>query len=631
MSLDQLGDIEVTTASRSPVKVARTPAAIHVLTQEDIRRSGATSIPEVLRLAPGVEVARIDTVKWSLGIRGFGGRLSRAVLVLIDGRSVYSPLHAGVFWEVQDTLLQDVDRIEIIRGPGATIWGPNAVNGVINIITKSAKDTRGGLVATGAGNDQRFSDFRYGAGNGRNLDYRVYGKVFNRTPEFHRDNIRFDDWQMGRTGFRVDWDLNSRDAVTLQGDLYKGSIGERLQIGRAPTEPPAIVQQDGHISGGNVLGRWRRQLRDGSDFQVQTYYDRTDRRSVNFVEMRDTFDVDFLHHVPMARRHDIIWGAGARFSSGRIPQVVPTTVFTPNNRLDQMYTAFVQDEISLAENRLWLTIGSKFLRTSFAAFEPQPSARLLWTPSDRQTLWAAVTRAVRTPSDVERSLGGSGFVAANPPIFSRVTPNQDFVSEKLVGYEAGYRSLLDPKLYVDITAFHNRYSDLLSREIGRAFAEASPPPAHFVIPISLGNGLYGSTSGFEIAPNWRPAPWWQLDGAYSYLNMNLQKRPGSLDTTGIALTEGSSPGHQIVVRSWLNLPGKLEFSQTYRYVSALPTQRAGSYQTADAWLAWRPGQLVEFSVTGRNLLQPNHPEFGGNPGGLVGIRRSVYAAVTLRK
>jgi iron complex outermembrane receptor protein len=296
LSLEQLGDIQVTTASKQPVKVARTPAAIYVITQEDIRRSGATSIPEVLRLAPGVEVARIDAVKWSIGIRGFGSRLSRAVLVVIDGRTVYSPLYAGVYWEVQDTLLEDVDRIEIIRGPGATIWGTNAVNGVINIITKSTKDTRGELVSVGGGNEQRFLNFRYGAGNGSNFNYRVYGKVFSRGPEFHPNHTNFDDWEMGQGGFRMDWDLKRHDVVTLQGDLYKGAIGESLSVATGPTVRPAIVQQDGQLSGGNLLGRWRHVLKDGSDLQLQTYYDRTSRHEANLAEMRDTFDVDFLHH-----------------------------------------------------------------------------------------------------------------------------------------------------------------------------------------------------------------------------------------------------------------------------------------------------------------------------------------------
>src|SRR2546421_3257355 len=288
VSLEQLGQIEVTTASKRPVKVSRTPAAIYVVTQEDMRRSGATSIPEVLRLVPGVEVARIDADTWSLGVRGFGSSLSRSVLVLIDGRTVYTPLFAGVFWQVQDTLLEDIERIEVVRGPGATIWGANAVNAVINIITKSAKDTHGTLVSAGGGNkDQGFGGFRYGAGAGKSFNYRVYGKAFTRGPEFHPDRKQFDDWRMGQTGFRADWDLHTRDKLTLQGDLYKGDAGQR--VGIATYSPPFMtnVEQNAELAGGNLLGGWKRVLGAASDLQLQAYYDRTNRKQSNFAETRD--------------------------------------------------------------------------------------------------------------------------------------------------------------------------------------------------------------------------------------------------------------------------------------------------------------------------------------------------------
>jgi iron complex outermembrane recepter protein len=585
----------------------------------------------VLRLAPGVEVARIDAVKWSIGIRGFGSRLSRAVLVVIDGRTVYSPLYAGVYWEVQDTLMEEVDRIEIIRGPGATIWGANAVNGVINIITKTAKDTRGELVSAGGGNEQRFLNFRYGAGNGTNLNYRIYGKAFTRGPEFHPDHKNFDDWQMGQSGFRMDWDPNRHDNLTLQGDVYKGAIGESLSVATDPTVRPSIVQQDGQLSGGNLLGRWRHVLKDGSDLQLQTYYDRTSRHEVNFAETRDTFDFDFLHHKTLAGRHDLLWGAGVRFSAGRMPPVVPTIVFAPENRTDKLYSAFVQDEINILENGLWLTIGSKFVRTDFSGFDAEPSARLLWTPSPRQTWWTSVTRALRTPSDVEETLTGTGLISASPLTIVRIAPNGKFVPETLLGYEAGHRRLLSSKLYVDITAFHNRYGNLLSAETGSPTLETSPAPQHFVIPVSLGNGLYGSTSGFEIAPDWRPATWWRLDSSYAYLHMDLKTRPGSVDVSTAKATQGSSPHHQVVLRSSLDLPGSLEFSQTYRYVSDLPSQLVAGYGTADVRLSWHRMQHFEFSLVGQNLLQPHHAESGGDPGALVGIKRNVYGAITWRK
>jgi iron complex outermembrane receptor protein len=627
--LEELGQIEVTTASKVPVKASRTPAAIYVITQEDIRRSGATSIAEALRLAPGVEVARVDSNTWSLGVRGFGSALSRSVLVLIDGRTVYTPLFAGVYWQVQDTLLEDIERIEVIRGPGGTIWGANAVNGVINIITKNAKDTNGLLVSTGGGNiDQGFVNFRFGAGNRKSFNYRIYGKAFTRGPEFHPDQRQFDDWRMGQAGFRSDWDLHNRDTLTLQGDLYNGDAGQR--VGITSYSPPFMtnVQQNAELAGGNLLGRWKRVLGAGSDIQLQTYYDRTDRKQANFAESRDTFDIDFIHHLTLPRRQDFLWGLGVRLSSGNATEVVPTVAFTPNHFTDKLYSAFIQDEIPLAGNQLSLTIGSKFLHNSYSGFEVQPTARLLWTPSPRQTVWGAVTRAVRTPSRIEEDLQLTALLSPSPLTFFRITGDRKFTSEHLIGYEAGYRTLLRSKFYLDIAAFHNNYDHLLSIEPGTPFSETSPPPPHVVVPSFFRNGLFGNTSGFEIAPDWTPTSWWRLRGSYSYLHMDLNKEAASQDASTANSTQGSSPHHQITIRSSLNLPKKLEFDQTFRYVSALPAQLVEAYATADVQFSWRATGSLELSVVGQNLFQPHHAEFGGDPGALVGIARSAYAKIT---
>ncbi len=629
VSLEDLGQIEVTTASKEPVKASRTPAAIYVITQEDIRRSGATSIPEVLRLAPGVEVARVDSNTWSVGIRGFESALSRSVLVLIDGRSVYTPLFAGVYWQVQDTVLEDIERIEVIRGPGGTIWGANAVNGIINIITKNAKDTSGTMVSTGGGNlDQGFVNARYGAGNGKNLNYRIYGKAFTRGPEFHPDHRQFDDWRMGQTGFRTDWDLHDHDTLTLQGDLYNGDVGQK--VGITSYAPPFMtnVEQNAELAGGNLLGRWKRDLGSGSDLQVQTYYDRTNRKQSNFAESRDTFDVDFMHHLPLPGRQDFLWGLGARLSSGNATQVVPTVAFTPNHYTDKLYSAFIQDEISLAGNQLSLTIGSKFLHNGYSGFEVEPTARLLWTPSPRQTVWGAVTRAVRTPSRIEEDLQLTALLSPNPLTFFRVTGDRKFSSEHLIGYEAGYRTLLRSKFYLDIAAFYNNYGNLLSIEPGTPFSETSPPPPHVVFPLLFRNGLLGHTSGFEVAPDWTPAHSWRLRGSYSYLHFDLKKGAGSLDASTVSSTQGSSPHHQVTIQSSLNLPKKLEFDQTLRYVSALPAQLVRGYWSADVRFSWQATRSLDFSIVGQNLFQPHHAEFGGDPGSLVGIERSAYLKIT---
>ncbi|HXN50921.1 MAG TPA: TonB-dependent receptor plug domain-containing protein [Candidatus Acidoferrum sp.] len=629
VSLEDLGQIEVTTASKVPVKATRTPAAIYVITQEDIRRSGATSIPEALRMAPGVEVARVDSNTWSLGVRGFESTLSRSVLVLIDGRSVYTPLFAGVYWQVQDTLLEDIDRIEIIRGPGGTIWGANAVNAVINIITKRAQETHGTLVSTGGGNvDQGFVNFRYGAGNSKGLNYRIYGKAFTRGPEFHPDHKQFDDWRMGQTGFRTDWDTHNRDRLTLQGDIYYGDAGQR--VGITSYSPPFMtnVEQNAELSGGNLLGRWERELGSGSNVQLQTYYDRTNRKQANFAESRDTFDIDFVHHLILRGRQDFLWGLGARLSSGNVSEVVSTVVFTPNHYTDKLYNAFIQDEIPIVGDQLSLTIGSKFLHNNYSGFEIQPTVRLLWTPSSRQTVWGAVTRAVRTPSRVEEDLQLTALLAPSPLTFFRISGDRNFSSESLVGYEAGYRSLVGPKFYVDIAAFYNNYNNLLSIEPGAPFAESSPPPPHAVIPLFFRNGLLGNTAGFEIAPDWTPTRTWRLRGSYSYLHIALNKKASSLDASTANSTQGSSPHHQVAIQSSLDLPKKLEFDQTFRYVSSLPAQLVRAYTTADVRFSWHATRSLDVSVVGQNLFQPHHPEFGGDPGSLVGIERSAYIKLT---
>src|SRR6202035_4638961 len=357
LSLAELGNVEVTTASKEPEKIWKTSAAIFVVTQDDIRRSGVTSIPEVLRLVPGVEVARINSNQWSVNIRGLGSGFSKAVLVLIDGRSVYTPLYAGVYWDVQNVLLDDVERIEVIRGPGGTIWGSNAVNGVINIITKSAQHTHGIDASAGSGNtDQSRDSVRYGS-SFKGLDYRAYGMGFGRTPEFHSDRNNYDAWQLGQAGFRTDSRLNDRDTLTFQGDIYKGRIGQQVAIGYY--SPPAELTVDGtqDVSGGNLLGRWRRELSNTSDLQVQGYYDRTYRIGPLLGETRNTFDIDLIHHFAFKQRNEVIWGLGARWSPSDFIQTVATLNFLPHHQNDNIYSAFAQDQIALLPTKLWLTVG----------------------------------------------------------------------------------------------------------------------------------------------------------------------------------------------------------------------------------------------------------------------------------
>lgn len=634
LSLEQLGNIQVTSVTKEPEQVWKTPAAVYIITHDDIIRSGATTIPEALRLAPGVEVARIESNKWAIGIRGFGSRLSRSVLVLIDGRTVYTPLFAGTYWEVQNVVMEDIDRIEVIRGPGGTIWGPNAINGVINIITRSAKDTQGLYVDFGGGNVERqFGDLRYGGTSGR-AAYRLYVMGFNRGPEFHPDGIGFDTWTGGQTGFRVDFAKDKANQLTFQGDLYDQAAGERVTA--TTYSPPASNIVDGlaRLSGGNLMLRWARSMAEGRDFQLQAYYDRTNRYEPNFGDLRDTFDVDTLFRMPSGR-HLLSFGAGVRIDLAHELPVVSGLTFDPAQHTDDLVTGFVQDDITLVPDRLDLTVGTKILHTNYTGVDLQPTVRLLWTPAPHESVWAAFTRAVRTPADVERNFFLSGFLGTNPgpptlPFFARFNANRAFRPETLQGYEAGYRHLFGKNFYVDVAGFFNQYGNLFSEDItGVPFVENAPAPPHWLLPAQFGNDLEATTAGGEIAPEWRPANFWRLRGSYSFLAMHIRKAPGSLDIGSGPITQGSSPQHQVELQSSFDLPKAVSFDLMYRYVSALPGQMVPAYHTADARLAWQI-KTVTLSVVGENLFQPSHFEFGADPG-FVGIERGVYGKIEWRK
>lgn len=639
LSLAQLGDVEVTTVSKEPEKVMRTPAAIYVLTAEDIRRAGVTNIPEALRLVPGVEISRIDSDSWAVGIHGFGGAFSRSVLVLIDGRSVYTPLFEGVYWDVQNVMLEDVDRIEVIRGPGGTIWGSNAVNGVINIITKKAEDTQGTLASVGSGNlDQATGAIRYGGTYNKDLDYRVYGMGFIRGAEFHVNNDPFDEWRMGQMGFRLDWRRNDRDTLTFQGDTYNGENGTETNIAFFSPPSQANVDSTSFVSGGNLLAHWKHQFKNGSDFQLQTYFDRTNRQDAQFGETRDTFDIDFIDHLKLPKNQDFIWGMGARVSPSQFIQTQATVDFLPNQQTASIYSGFLQDEIPIVEDKLSLTVGTKLEHDSFSGFDWEPSARALWTPSDTQTFWAAVTRAVRTPSRLDQDLALTGFVSAAPPfpIFVEITGDPTYKPEQLIGYEGGYRSVVNPRFYVDVATFFNNYSGLTSLgTVSLGFAEAPPPASYPYILVSVpwANGIEGNTDGAEISPNWKVTDWWQLKGSYSYLQMHLKDMPGITDATTAASDEGSSPHHEVVVQSLFNLPKQFEIDPTYRYVSALPAQGVQQYSTMDVHVGWHFVRQFEVSLTGENLFRPYQVEYesGVNGEPNIGIKRTAYAQITWKR
>lgn len=628
-SIEELANLQITSASRRSEKLSETPAAAYVISREDILRSGVTSIPEALRLAPGVEVARDDSHGWSISIRGFNASLANKLLVLIDGRSVYSPLFAGVFWDVQDTLLEDVERIEVIAGPGGALWGANAVNGVINIITRSAEDTQGGFAEIGAGNEEKgFAGFRYGGHIGNDVASRAYLKYFDRDASelaaTGGDDV--DDWRMLRGGFRMDWSPNRSDSLTFQGDAYDGEEGtEVLRSFTLGTLPDGRVEDEETMSGANLLGRWTRDLAAGANLELQIYYDRTERDIPNtYAETRDTLDIDFQHRLKPIGRHDLVWGAGFRVTSDESDNSTAVS-FEPADRTDRTFSLFLQDKIGLRD-RLFLTLGSKFEHNDYTGFEYQPNARLSWLVSERQTLWGAVSRAVRIPSRLDSDLRiiiPSG--TDDMPLYIAVDGSEDFDSEELIAYETGYRIQARNNLSFDLAVFYNDYDNLQGIETGTPEVVAGPP-MYIILPNSLDNGLRGKSHGATLMSHWEPMSDWRLRFHYSFIELQLRNKPGSLDASTAESVEGSSPRHQFSVHSFLNLFRDLSFYTGLRYVDNLPAQNVDSYVALDARLGWQLNERVELSVTGQNLTDGSHPESSADNA----IERSIYGKISWR-
>jgi iron complex outermembrane receptor protein len=622
LSVEQLVDIDVTSVSKYPEKFSEAAAAVAVLTSEDIERSGVTKIPDALRLVPGLDVAQVDAHTWAISSRGFNDIFADKLLVLIDGRTVYTPLFSGVFWDFQDTLLADIDRIEVVRGPGATLWGANAVNGVINIITKSARDTQGFLVSTGGGTEDRdFVNVRYGVKIDDDTFARVYVKYFDRDSSVLPDGTdAHDAWDMFRGGFRLDSEPSNENSFTLQGDIYTGNEDEVYSI--PTTTPPfaTTVASTDQVSGGNLLGRWTHTFAPDSQLTLQAYYDRTEQETPIFGEKRDTGDVDLQDRFDWGDRQKIIWGAGFRVTHTNIKNSLNVSFF-PSDRTLTLYSAFVQDEISIVPDRLHLTIGSKFEHNDFTGFEIQPSARALWTPGHSQTIWGSISRAVRTPSEAESDVRlNPAPPVPIPPGFLTIHGNPNMESEKLIAYELGYRVQPINQLKVDLTGFYNDYDDL------RTLEPLLPGP---VSPSIVKNKLFGETYGVELSATAQVTRQWRLQGSYSYFDAQLHREPGSRDTTTEAIDEGSSPHNQFFIRSLLDVGWNIQFDSTLRYVDVLPLPKVPSYITLDLRLAWSPRKDLEFAVVGRNLLDDRHPEFAPTFIGTqrTEVERSVYGMV----
>ena len=651
LGLEQLMNIKVTSVSRTRSTVGESAAAVYVITQEDIRRSGATTIAELLRRVPGMDVARIDNNTWAISSRGFNGQYADKLLVLVDGRSVYNPLFSGVFWDDLAYPLDDIERIEVIRGPGASVWGANAVNGVVNIITKSSEDTQGGLLSAGGGDpDLGFGTLQYGGKLAGNAWYRVYGEGFDRLKDQFSEGPINDKWYVGDIGARFDLKPDRKDKLFFDVQYIHSRNGVSYLF---PKLAPPFTFRDldyQNADTGHVMGRWTRTESKDSSLSLQLYWNHYQQDIENLQDtiLWDSYDLDFHQNFPLGQRHEILYGFGYRLTDSFFSKSEADNGFIFSwdrpRRTTQLFSGFVQDQIALIKNRFSILLGTKIEHNDFTGFEVQPTGRLLWTPTKWQSAWFAVSRAVRTPSLSEESILLTLAPVSTSPavVFPRLTFNTSMESEEVIAYELGYREQPSTKMSVDLAMFYNDYHRL---RIGVFGDPTRGPDGSLILPLIIENSMKGDTYGAELAADWRPFNFWRLYAAYSFLKMELRadaSLPPAIITAAEA-TQGQSPRNQVYIQSSWDLGARVDFDLAGRYVSRLTgfdpggapgvPNEVGSYIAADARLAWRPLKNLELSVVGKNLFDNHHPEFISSPQGqilgspVVEIRRSVYGMV----
>lgn len=585
LSIDQLGNIDVTSVSRRAEPLSEAAAAIYVITAEDIRRSGAITLTEALRLAPNLEVARQDALSYAISARGFNGiDSSNKLLVMIDGRSIYSPIQSGVFWDQNQVPLDDIERIEVISGPGGTQWGANAVNGVINIITKDSRDTLGGLADLKAGPVNQNGLLQYGGTLGRNGTYRVYGEGFG---VGHTDlpggvSAR-DDWHGGQTGFRADWQTGP-DAAMVEGDLYRNTDAF-----------------NGRQYGSDLLGRWTHQFADGSHLEVQTSFDEQSRVVTGASDWYASYDLQAQHSFSTGR-HNVVWGGEYRLIQDDFVNGSNFFTLVPTRRTLSVGNVFAEDAIAITKV-LKLTAGLKLEDSTFTGLDYLPSLRLGWRVSGNTFLWAAISRAVHTPSRIDRELQAPGFLL----------PAVDFTTEKLIAYEFGYRGRPTRSTSLSVSFYFDQYSDL------RTTDELPTNPVTF----QLGNNRSGYIYGVEAWGDWQAMPWWRLSAGLNLMHKNLHVKSGVV-TVNASQSVGDDPGYQVFLRSSMDLPHHLELDVGLRAIAGLPDPVVQSYVEADARLGWHVTPSLELSISGYNLLSPHHGETVTAPAQIQEARRSIY-------
>ncbi len=633
VSLQDLADTQVTSVSKNSEKASEAAAAITVITGEDIRRSGAITLPEMLRGVPGLQVARAGSAQWAVSSRGFNDQFANKLLVLIDGRTVYSPTFSGVWWDIQSPMREDIERIEVIRGPGATVWGANAVNGVINIITKNAADSQGSVATAGFGNDtQAKGELRHGF----KLDDNAYARVYAGYEE--HDEVRRqggdlgnnDAWDMKRGGFRADWDTNETDHFTLQSDAYQGRQDYRYDFPTTRSPFAQTVFDDHEVYGVNLLGRFEREVNEDSNWALQSYLDYNTRDIAVHDNQELTYDLDFQHVYDVNARNTFTWGLGYRFITDKLGDSFALD-YDENTRDRSLYSGFLQHKTALLPEELFLTLGSKFEHNDFSGFEVQPSARLAWLPDEHQTVWTAVSRSVRTPdrsnADIINPL--QSRPTANGTLVAVRRGSEDVESEELIAYEAGYRIQPNERLAIDVALFFNDYDNLILNRVGTPFAVTSGLNSPYILlPVDQVNGGQGNSYGGEAAINWQARDGWNLELTYSYIDIQLKNGTSSVNT------ETKTPEQQVGVHSRLDLPHNVEFDQSLYYVDSIGTNNTSTipdYFKLDMRMGWKPMDALELSLSGQNLLDSYHSEFGPflyNSQAEIG--RSFFAQATVR-
>jgi iron complex outermembrane recepter protein len=607
MSIEELANIQVTSVSKKPEALLGAPASVFVISADDIRRSGAASLVDVLRLAPNLLVTEYANSVMSITARGLNGSSTSGpnkLLVLIDGRSVYTPLFSGVFWDAQDVLLEDIERVEVISGPGGTLWGVNAVNGVINITTRSAHASQGRLATLRAASKGADAGFRYGASTG-GASYRVYGKAFQRSHSQLQDGGRVDDgWRQGQLGFRADWQSGA-ERLSVNGQAYRGKL-EQPKPGTIAVAGVDVTLGDIHTDGANLSARWEHALADGGSFSLQAYLDHTWRQvPPTFTESIEIGDLQFQHSLPAYGKHHLVWGANYRYSWDRVKNSA-VVAFLPERDNQAWASLFAQDEIALRDT-LRLTLGSRLERNDYTGTEFLPSARLAWRAAPAHAFWAAASRTVRAPS----RLDVDAFIPGHPPYLLAGGP--EVRSEVARVYELGYRAQPNARLSWSMALFHNDYDDLRTTEINASFTQAS-----------FHNGMRGWANGIEMWANYQAGARWRLAAGMTALRERFSLKDGSTDRIGLRYAGAREPAHTFQLRSTWSVNERSELEVGLRKVGALALGPVPAYTALDARLGWRLRAGLELSASGQNL-NGSHAEFG-----FPGMRAEVARTLALK-